>query len=346
MRQAVEWDSPSPQEFWNEIVPLGRPALLRALAAEWPLVAAAREGAERWMAMLAFRASDEPVAIIGTAPENEGRFHYSDGGRSLNFERGSASLPALLGMLQQQAGSRRPHAIAAQSVIADTVLPGFSESHPMPLVPDSAVPRFWIGNAAKVATHNDPMENLAVAVAGRRRFTLFPPDQVANLYLGPLHFTPAGVPVSMVHVTAPDLERFPRFEAALEAAVVAELGPGDALFIPYAWYHHVESLEPFNMLVNYWWNEAPDDLGPALGAMLHGLMSLRPLPRHQRAAWKAMFDHFVFQLEGDPAEHLDADVAGPLGPVTSVTSDTLAAMRQALVEAITEGRNATRAAAP
>ena len=58
----------------------------------------------------------------------------------------------------------------------------------------------------------------------------------------------------MVHVTAPDLERYPRFASALERAQEAELLPGDASFIPRDWYHHVEALECFNVLVNYWWD--------------------------------------------------------------------------------------------
>ena len=37
---------------------------------------------------------------------------------------------------------------------------------------------------------------------------------------------------------------------ALAVAHEAELGPGDAIFIPMDWYHHVEALEPLNMLVN------------------------------------------------------------------------------------------------
>ena len=44
-------------------------------------------------------------------------------------------------------------------------------------------------------------------VAGRRRFTLFPPEQVANLYIGPLDLTPAGQPVSLVDQAQPDLVR-------------------------------------------------------------------------------------------------------------------------------------------
>ena len=56
----------------------------------------------------------------------------------------------------------------------------------------------------------------------------------------------------MVHVTAPDLDRFPLFEAALELAQEAVLSPGDAIFIPRCWFHHVEALERFNILVNYW----------------------------------------------------------------------------------------------
>src|SRR6185369_4520280 len=131
--------------------------------------------------------------------------------------------------LREQENSYRPYAMAAQSLIADRYFPGFAASHPMPLVPASAEPRLWIGNAAKVATHNDPTENVAVVAAGRRRFTLFPPEAEPNLYMGPAHPTPAGTPVSMVHVTAPDLDRYPRFASALEAGEEAELSPGDAI---------------------------------------------------------------------------------------------------------------------
>jgi hypothetical protein len=332
MRLVPEFDAPTPEEFRSEIVPLARPAVLRGIAAEWPLVVAAKDGAERWMTMLSSGATEQTVTILRADPEHEGRFHYTPDGRALNFARGNASLPDLITALRKQAGNARPYAMVTQGISAEAVFPGFAKRHPLPYVPDRATPRFWIGNAAKVATHNDPSENVAVVVAGRRRFTLFPPDEVGNLYLGPLEFTPAGVPISMVHVTAPDLEKYPRFAAALETALTAELAPGDALFIPYAWYHHVESLEPFNMLVNYWWNEAQSDVGSPRNAMFHGLLSLRPLPPHQRAAWKAMFDHYVFALDGDPADHLNAEVAGVLGPVTP---EAVAEVRQALIDALT-----------
>ena len=130
----------------------------------------------------------------------------------------------------------------------------------MPLAPRSADPRLWIGNAAKVATHNDPVDNIAIVAAGRRRFTLFPPYAEADLYMGPVKPTPAGTPVSMVHVTAPDFDRYPRFARALARAEEAELSPGDGIYIPRDWFHHVEALETFNVLVNYWWG--PERTGP------------------------------------------------------------------------------------
>jgi hypothetical protein len=331
MRQIPSREGTTPDEFTEVVAPAARPVVMRGLAADWPLVGAARQGTDRCMVMLSGHATDTPIGVLRTDPENEGRFHYTADGTALNFARARTSLPVFLAMLQEQATSDRPFSIAAQAVDAAQVLPGFDSSHPMPCVPAPATPRLWIGNAAKIATHNDAYDNLAVVVAGRRRFTLFPPDQIANLYLGPLHFTPAGTPISMVHVTAPDVDRYPRFAAALEAAETAELEPGDALFIPYGWYHHVEALERFNMLVNYWWNPARDDVGSPRDAMLHGMLSLRSLPANQRAAWRAMFEYYVFQTGDDPAAHIPAEVAGILGPVTA---ETIAQMRKSLIEAL------------
>lgn len=236
------------------IVPSARPLVMRRVAGDWPLVAAARESADRCAALLSHHASDFPVEILRSDPNEEGRFHYTADGRSLNFIRGRASLPVFLAALREQSVAQRPFALVAQGLLADRHVPGFAASHAMPLVPDEAEPRLWIGNAAKVATHNDPVDNVAVVVAGRRHFTLFPPDAADDLYMGPAHPAPAGTPVSMVHVTAPDLDRYPRFAEAMKKAQVTELSAGDAIYIPRNWYHHVEALERFNILVNYWWN--------------------------------------------------------------------------------------------
>lgn len=254
MRRMPESIAPTVDEFRNEIVPRARPAVLRGVAANWPLVAAARDDEDRWLALLSRHVSSAPVEILRADPPEEGRFHYSPDGRSLNFIRGHASLPAFLAALRELSGFTQPYAIVVQGLPADRHIPGFELRHPMPLVPVGVEPRLWIGNASKVATHKDPIDNVAVVVAGRRRFTVFPPASEDDLYMGPVHPTPAGTPVSMVHVTAPDLDRFPRFAAALAVAEEAELSPGDAIFIPKNWFHHVEALEHFNMLVNYWWD--------------------------------------------------------------------------------------------
>jgi cupin-like protein len=249
-----ERDAPTPDEFRRMIVPSAQPMVMRRVAGDWPLVRIANESSDRCAALLSRRAGDAPVEILRADPEEEGRFHYSADGRSLNFIRGHASLPAFLVALREHSTVARPYALVVQGLLAERHVPGFAASHPMPLVPEGAEPRLWIGNAAKVATHNDPVDNLAVVAAGRRRFTLFPPEAVDDLYMGPDHPTPAGTPVSMVHVTAPDLDRYPRFAEAMKKAQVAELSAGDAIYIPRDWYHHVEALEHFNILVNYWWD--------------------------------------------------------------------------------------------
>ena len=253
----AEWAAPSPDQFRAEILPSERPAVLRGIAGDWPLVKAACHEAREAMALLEAIASPHIAGVLRTDPEEEGRFHYSrDSQSSFNFIRGQGNVAGILAGLREQEQSYRPSAIAAQAMLAERFFPGFAETHPMPWVPPAAEPRLWIGNAAKVATHNDPVENVAVVAAGRRRFTLFPPSAEADLYMGPHDPTPAGARISMVHVTAPDFDRFPRFAAALEVAQVAELLPGDAILIPRDWYHHVESIERFNVLVNYWWDAA------------------------------------------------------------------------------------------
>lgn len=323
------WQQITQRIFDEEIRPAAQPAILKGLVDGWPLVAAAREGDAACIAHLRAMAAGGPVRYVRAAPEVEGRLHYDEGLRAPNFTRGEAPLDALLDALAVESVKPRPDALAAQGVTVPDHLPGFEAANPMPLLPAGAVPRLWIGNAAKVATHHDPSENIACVAAGRRRFTLFPPEQVANLYMGPFHLTPAGAQVSMVHVTAPDLKRYPRFARALDAAFVGELEPGDALYIPYQWYHHVEALDRLNILVNYWWDPARTDVGSPWDALMHGMMTLRNLPPDQRVAWRAMFDRYVFETEGDPGAHVPPHARGILaasGP------REIMQMRRALIE--------------
>jgi len=313
-------------EIFQDIRAAAEPVILKGLVAEWPIVRA--HDAAAYLRALA---PPQPVQFMRAAPEVEGRLHYASDAAGRNFERCEASLPAFLDLLAKAATDARPEALAVQGLPA---MPGFAEANPMSLLPPAIQPRLWIGNAAKVATHHDPTENIACVAAGCRRFTLFPPDQVGNLYMGPFDPTPAGVQVSMVHVTAPDLTRFPRFAEAQAAALVAELEPGDALYIPYQWYHHVEALDAFNVLVNYWWDPARRDIGSPWDAMMLGLMSLRTLPPDQRRAWRAMFDHYVFLANGDPGGHLPAAARGILD---ATSPQHVARMRRALLAKLQGG---------
>lgn len=254
-----ELPAPTPEQFRADILPGGYPMVLRGIARDWPLVLASRQDPHKSMSLLEASANATLTNVLRADPAVDGRFHYmGDDDFSMNFIRGQGNVAGILAGLREQENSYRPFSIAAQAMDAERYFPGFALTHPMPLVPAAAKPRLWIGNAAKVATHNDPIENVAAVAVGRRRFTLFPPSAQSDLYLGPKHPTPAGARISMVHVTAPDFDRYPRFASALEVAQVAELAPSDAIFIPRDWFHHVEALDRFNVLVNYWWDASKD----------------------------------------------------------------------------------------
>jgi Cupin-like domain len=133
----------------------------------------------------------------------------------------------------------------------------------------------------------------------------------------------------MVSASNPDLARFPRFAEAQAHAVSAELGSGDAIYIPYGWWHQVESLTPFNVLVNYWWNEARQ-IGSPFDCMLHAVLALRDLPADQRKVWHAMFEQYVFTDADEALAHLPREQRGMLGPPTP---ERMAAIRQILARA-------------
>ncbi|MBO9519873.1 MAG: cupin-like domain-containing protein [Porphyrobacter sp.] len=300
--------------FHEEIRPAGQPVVMRDLAADWPGVVSARQGNRDILEYLLRFGPARPVSGIMAPSEHEGRFFYNADMSGLNFTAHHGSLARFLGELLKLSEEDRPSAIAVQSETLPNLLPGFVEANPMPLLPQ-VVPRIWIGNRVRVAPHYDLMENIGVCLAGRRRFTVFPPDQLPNLYPGPFELTPAGTPVSMVDPLAPDLDRYPRYAEAWSHAQQATLEPGDALYLPYAWWHGVEALEPVSILVNYWWNEAPEGTGGGYDALLHAMLAYRHLPADERRVWRMMFDHYIFS-DSDPAAHLPDHARGIMSPAS------------------------------
>ena len=308
-----------PESFRRDIVPRGEPVVLEGLVRDWP---AARAGAQSPDAIAAYLAAlDSGVegdAVLVPA-DLQGRMLYKPDLSDFNFARRKLSVTGVLEHLARFSQFESPPSVALQCAHVAQCLPSFEAAHPMPLLDPDVHPRLWMGNAFLTPAHIDELDNLACVVAGRRRFTLFPPEQVGNLYIGPLDFTPAGAPVSLVSLKEPDFERFPRFRQALDAAVVADLEPGDALFIPAVWWHHVESFDLVNILVNYWWQQpahAQAERVSPTKSMLHALLSIRHLPDAHRRAWAELFSHFVFDPTADATGHIPEARHGVLAPQT------------------------------
>lgn len=301
--------------FHDEIVPRGEPVVLEGAAGEWPAVKAGRESPEAACAYLAALDSGVEADAVLVPAGLDGRMFYKPDLSDFNFARRKLTVTAALQHLVRYSHFESPPSMALQSAHIAQCLPGFETANPMPLMDADVHPRLWLGNMFLTPAHIDELDNLACVMAGRRRFTLFPPEQVSNLYIGPLDFTPAGAPVSMVSLKSPDFERFPRFREALAASFVADLQPGDALFIPAVWWHHVESFDVVNVLVNYWWQQAsaPTQRIAPTKAILHALLSIRHLPPAHRAGWAAVFSHFVFSDPSNAAGHLPAERHGVLG---------------------------------
>jgi hypothetical protein len=333
-RPVREWRDVSPATFRDEILPAAEPAVLRGAIRDWPAV---RAGSESPAAMAnylrAFDTGATAEAMIGD-PAIRGRFFYNDEMTGLNFERRTDRLTTLLDRLLALLDDPAPPAFYVGAMPVPATLPDFARDNVLPLLDPAIPPRLWIGNRVTVQTHYDISSNVAGVVAGRRRFTLFPPEQLANLYVGPLEFTLAGQPVSMVRLDAPDHAKYPRFRAALESARTADLEPGDAIFIPYLWWHHVESLDNFNVLVNYWWEDSPAWAGSPFETLIHALMSIRSLPPKKRELWKQVFDHYVFNSE-DPVAHLTEMQKGLQGTPSPQIAEFI---RQSLVRVLSRKR--------
>jgi len=296
------------------------PMIFKGLAANLPLVKAGLSAAPAAMDYLRPYYGGKPLLVFKGDSSIKGRFGYAANVDGFNFSSEQMTLDRLFGLLLESQDDADAPSLYCGSTDIDTFLPGLLETDGLPLTGEMfthnpVLKSIWMGNRTTACAHFDLSHNIAVCMAGHRRFTLFAPDQIHNLYPGPLEPTPGGQVISMVDFGHPDFEAYPRFREAIASARVAELAPGDVLFYPSMWWHQVEALDAFNILINYWWNTAPAFVDTPMNTLLHGLLSLRGRPQAEKDAWRAVFDYYLFGPPDAAANHLPAHAQGPLGPL-------------------------------
>jgi hypothetical protein len=333
--KVAEWHDVTVERFKQEILPAGQPALLRGLVRDWPSVQAGRTSPAAMVDYLRRLSTGAGVRLMIGDPAIEGRFFYNADLTGVNFATAMTPFGEVLTRLLECLERPAPPAIYAGAISIPEQLPRFGRDNSLALVDPTVEAKIWLGNRVTVQTHFDMSCNIACVVAGHRRFTLFPPEQLENMYIGPLEFTLAGPPISMVRLEDPDPVKYPRFAAALAASQYAEMEPGDALFIPYMWWHHVESRDPFNVLVNYWWDDVPAWQGSPFSALMLAILSVRNLTPQRREIWRRAFQHLVFSGGEEALAHLTERQRGVQG---SPDSQKAAMIRNYVAQVLTRGR--------
>ena len=310
-----EWRHIDPQTLQSQIIARDKPAVIKGLVEHWPIVRASAQSAQALLEYIRARDLSRPVKVMLGQPDISGFYFYRDDMTGLNFEYALQPFHATFASILDYVSHPAPPAIYSGATSVAENFPEIGRENSLDALSRSADARLWLGNAVTAATHYDNMDGINCVIAGRKRFTFFPPDQLANLYVGPLDLSPGGQPTSMVKVSSPDLERYPRFAQALAHAEIADVEPGDAVFVPRLWWHNVESLEPLNLSMNYWWFEGTRGGAEPFSALAHALLAITPLSAVDRERWRQMFDHYVFQTNGDPVPYLPQDRRGILGPL-------------------------------
>lgn len=315
-----------PREFdLAAVVAQGKPLVIRGLARDWPIVKLSKQSDTAFAQHLASLDNGTDVTTLLVSPEAEGIIGYTPDMAGFNYEHFKVTLTMGLRRLAKYSQQEHSPGLVIQSVPIRQCMPALLADHRLPFLDASIEPRLWMGNRTTTPVHFDSQQNIACVACGARRFTLFPPEQVPNLYIGPLDYAPTGAAVSLARLDQPDDPRYPRLRTALASAQAADLHPGDAIYIPPLWWHHVESLEQLNALVNYWWHPVQVEghvSGHGRAALFHALLAFRALPPDERAAWRHLFDYYVFGEE-NPAEHIPASRRGVLAPFTAEVVEQL-----------------------
>ncbi len=315
---------------FDELFKANEPVILKGLVSSWSLVKAGKVSPDNAMNLLQEQSSGKPVRVFTAPSEAKGRFFYNDDLSGFNYKNEQKDLMEVFAQIREGKGKSEHPYYYMNSLTLDQYFPGLREHNDLVFDHDAflnnqPLSKVWVGTESIAAAHYDVPSNLACCVLGNRRFTLFPPNQIHNLYPGPLDPTPGGQVVTMVDLKNPDFDRFPNVRKALDAAVIVDLEPGDAVYYPSMWWHQVEALSPFNIMINFWWLLTPGHMDNPLDVVMHAMMALRERPEAEKKAWQEIFNYYIFGSAEKPREHLPLASQGALAELSQNSARQLRA---------------------
>lgn len=322
----------TPQSIpFDELFAQNQPVILKGLVKSWPLVKLGQQSSLQVMDALEQNYSQRPMLAYKGSAEIQARFGYNETCTGFNFSSIKSTIPEVFSAIRSQLDQDEHDFHYINSLMFDQGFPQLSKTHQLAFEHaefdnNQPVAKIWLGTESIAAAHFDQPKNIACCVVGKRRFTLFPPEQIHNLYPGPMHPTPGGQVITIADLSHPDFMRFPRLKIAFENAFVADLEAGDALYYPSMWWHEVEAFERFNAMVNFWWMQAPAYMGSPMDLLTHAMMSLRDRPTPEKNAWKEIFDYYIFNDSENVTAHLPPECHGVLSQTDELQARQLGAL--------------------
>jgi len=126
----------------------------------------------------------------------------------------------------------------------------------IPLIPGGSstwqLPTLWLGTStADTPFHHDCCDNFVVMIAGVKRFTLAPTTDWRTL--NPVC---SGPNKSLCWAKVPDPNKSGLTKKSQEIVdsmhkIIVDLQPGEILYMPAGWFHHVKNMGP-TVMVNHW----------------------------------------------------------------------------------------------
>lgn len=212
-----------PERFFSEFYAANRPVVLTGLVDHWPAL-------EKWSLDYLDSVVGDAEVELQVARDSSATYE-----RDKDAHKRSTSLRKLT-MAMRQVSSSNDFYLTAYNDKGNkqALAPLWDDIGPVSILEASGGQDgfFWLGPKGTLTPfHHDLTNNLLVQVMGRKQCHLVPAWEVGRMKNAAHCFsdrTPADWDAD---------------DPALPARLTCTIGPGDALFLPIGWWHHVEALD-------------------------------------------------------------------------------------------------------